>query len=242
MYSKSQVTKNVNIHLLIKSGYKYFKVNAKQLIIFSAIMTLISFLLNMCGTLGLYALLITGSLGIFLIPFVYAIWNKYCLNIVSDIRPTIENTRIILSHPIRIWTTYILFGLVTILGFMLLIIPGIMLFLTFAQCQYAIIDEKNNISDSFTFSDKITKGHRRTIFFIYLIPTLIQVIFPFVISQSILTADHNLRIFLWALLIFISGLNTILIIPLSGIVYAILYKNLKRRFLKYTFHTSVSSI
>lgn len=54
----------------------------------------------------------------------------------------------------------ILYGIMVAIGFILLIVPGIYLALTYGQFSYAIIDKDLGILDAFKYSKQITSGQK----------------------------------------------------------------------------------
>ena len=65
--------------------------------------------------------------------------------------------------------TMLIFKIMTSVGFLLLIVPGIIVYILFSQYAYLIIDRNMGIGDSLQMSLEITKGNRMTIFLICLI-------------------------------------------------------------------------
>lgn len=59
-------------------------------------------------------------------------------------------------------------------GFVLLIIPGIILLWRFSMAPYLMIDKNTDISESFAQSWEITKGHGKDIYTIYLMGILLS--------------------------------------------------------------------
>ena len=65
--------------------------------------------------------------------------------------------------------TMLIFTLATQIGFLLLIIPGIIIFLMFGQYVYLIVDRNLGIVESLEMSKEITQGNKMTIFLIGLV-------------------------------------------------------------------------
>jgi uncharacterized membrane protein len=70
----------------------------------------------------------------------------------------------------------ILFGILTMIGFILFIIPGIILSLMFGQYVYAILDKQKGIVGSLQYSAAITKGYRWRVFLIGIVSVLIVIV------------------------------------------------------------------
>lgn len=58
------------------------------------------------------------------------------------------------------FVAYVLLSIVIILGFILLIVPGIILYLVYMFVPMLIVDKKMAVLDSFKKSAEMTKGHR----------------------------------------------------------------------------------
>ncbi len=69
----------------------------------------------------------------------------------------------------------ILFGMMVVIGLVLLVVPGIYLALRFGQYMNAIVDKDMGIMDSFAYSSRITENNRMNIFVIFLFAILISV-------------------------------------------------------------------
>jgi hypothetical protein len=65
--------------------------------------------------------------------------------------------------------TSILFGLMVVLGFVLLIVPGIYLMLRYGQYMTAIVDKDMGILDSLSYSSSITTNNRLNLFLLALL-------------------------------------------------------------------------
>ena len=63
----------------------------------------------------------------------------------------------------------ILFGLAVAGGFILLIIPGIIVLLVWWPCYYLVVDSKSTVMDSFGLSREITRGNLATTFLVWLV-------------------------------------------------------------------------
>ncbi|MDP2630179.1 MAG: hypothetical protein Q8P56_02105 [Candidatus Uhrbacteria bacterium] len=61
----------------------------------------------------------------------------------------------------------ILYGLMLFVGFILLIVPGVYLMLTYAFWPYFLVDKKVSIIESFKMSAQVTKGHKGSLLLLY---------------------------------------------------------------------------
>jgi hypothetical protein len=63
----------------------------------------------------------------------------------------------------------ILLGLVVAVGFLLLIVPGVLFLLMFWPCYYLVLDRKTGIFESFSVANTITHGNWATAFLLWVI-------------------------------------------------------------------------
>ena len=66
-----------------------------------------------------------------------------------------------------------LFALAVAAGFILLIVPGIILSLIFSQVQYLVLDRRIAVFDSFSASDQMTHGNKLNLFLVWLLGGLL---------------------------------------------------------------------
>lgn len=97
----------------------------------------------------------------------------------------------------------IAYGLMVAVGLILLIIPGVMIAITYSQWQYLLIDKNLGIKEAFKKSAEMTRGKRLDIFYIGL-----------------------LLIGIFILSIIPLGLGLLLSIPLSMVVPVYIYRTL----------------
>jgi uncharacterized membrane protein len=123
---------------------------------------LISFLLTIVG----FALSIIFSLGLI----------KISLEICDGKEPKISD----LFSQYRLFFRYffasILKGLICLFGFILLIIPGIILSIRLSFFDYLIVDKNSRIVESLKKSWEITKGNTWNLFLLYILLGLINVL------------------------------------------------------------------
>jgi uncharacterized membrane protein len=123
---------------------------------------LISFLLTIVG----FALSIIFSLGLI----------KISLEICDGKEPKISD----LFSQYRLFFRYlfasVLKSLITLFGFILLIIPGIILSIRFGFFDYLIVDRNSRIIESLKKSWEITKGSTWNLFLLYLLLGIINVL------------------------------------------------------------------
>ncbi|OGI83375.1 hypothetical protein A2997_01440 [Candidatus Nomurabacteria bacterium RIFCSPLOWO2_01_FULL_36_10b] len=130
---------------------------------------------------------------------------KYTLLAINNEKPSFKQTikevdaRIILYYIIA----SLIFGLINMIGTILLIIPGIIALTTFYFYSFGIIDKRMGPIESLKYSQKITKGHRWKIFVFGLVCILLLILGAIPI-----------------------GLGLLITFPLTTIASALVYKYL----------------
>lgn len=81
----------------------------------------------------------------------------------------------------------ILFGLAVVFGFVLLIVPGIMIATAWCVAVPSLVAERRGVFDSFSRAAELTRGHRWRIFGLFVLLWIIMIVLGLVIS-SISTA------------------------------------------------------
>ncbi|HBE89042.1 MAG TPA: hypothetical protein DDW67_07890 [Elusimicrobia bacterium] len=76
----------------------------------------------------------------------------------------------------------LIFSMMLLGGFMLLIVPGILIMLAYSFGEYALVDEDLPVRDSFLRSAAITLGHRTDLFPVLGLVVLIEIFAPSVIE------------------------------------------------------------
>ncbi len=95
----------------------------------------------------------------------------------------------------------ILVGLIVILGFALLIVPGVIFSLMFAQYYYLIIDRKVGVMESLDVSRQLMVGNKLTLFAINLVATLLGML----------------------VILCTCGLGALAVVPFLALLYAVVY-------------------
>ena len=72
----------------------------------------------------------------------------------------------------------LLLGLLTMGGVLMLIVPGVMIYLAYCFSEYAVVDQRTGIKASFVLSAAITEGWKSRLFFIFSFIMLVNVIVP----------------------------------------------------------------
>ncbi|MBU2572781.1 MAG: hypothetical protein KKH28_01725 [Elusimicrobia bacterium] len=76
----------------------------------------------------------------------------------------------------------IIFGIIVTGGFMMFIVPGLIWGVMYGFSQYAVLDRKTGIKESFVYSAAITYGFKDRLFFIFMLWAMIEVFTPGVIG------------------------------------------------------------
>ncbi len=77
---------------------------------------------------------------------------------------------------LRVVGAGILYGLICFVGFLLLIVPGIIFMLMFSQFYYLILDRNLPVTDSLTMSRELTKGNKLTFWAVWLVAVVLGVL------------------------------------------------------------------
>ena len=78
----------------------------------------------------------------------------------------------------------IVFGLIVAGGFLMFIVPGVIWGIMYGFAQYAVIDRKTGVKDSFSYSAMITYGYKHNLLFIFLLWMTIEILAPGVITST----------------------------------------------------------
>lgn len=97
------------------------------------------------------------------------------LEIYDQKRPHYKDILIPKNYLFRYLIAKIAYGIVVIVGFILLIIPGIIWSLKYKFVRYLIVDKGMSIKEAFAESSKITSGSKWNIFWLSLLLGLINI-------------------------------------------------------------------
>lgn len=124
----------------------------------------------------------------------------------------------------------LLYGLITVAGFMLLIVPGIIWGVMYAFSQYAVIDRKTGLKGSFIFSTAITYGYKDSLLFIFMLWAVLEMFSPGVVGAtgSLLQPQLVLDLKPWA--VTASLLKTFIFLPWLDIAMAMAYVRLVKNY------------
>ncbi len=130
---------------------------------------------------------------------------KISLNYTYNIESKIGDLFSHAYYAPRLFLASVLYGIAVTVGFVLLIVPGIYLAIRFSQYQYFIIDKDMGIFEAFRFSSIVTKDAKMDLFLYVLL----------LIGLGILS-------------IFTAFLGIIVLLPLTWLAGAFIYRELVR--------------
>ena len=131
----------------------------------------------------------------------------------------------------KLWLNYLggglLSGLVIMLGFMIFVVPGVILTFALLPMMLLIVDKNYKILDAFKISFKLTKGYRNKIFLTYLAFFALTVL-CLAIPYLILSFTYNfeiIAIILGAIILLVYGFMALFSGILISSIYDFLYEN-----------------
>ncbi|HEX3047169.1 MAG TPA: hypothetical protein VHY08_20615 [Bacillota bacterium] len=179
------------------------------------------------GTIGA-SYFINFGLFFFTSIIVSAFLSAYIIHVVSkrflETNPTNQDTisRSILPYVFPIIGLSIVVGLVTMLGAIFLIIPGIIIALGYSLATEVMVIEQQKIGESMKRSWSLTKGKKGHIFLICLVSGIITVCIdqPLTWMLGLLKMDPQLTIYLTYLVSAITA-------PFSACILVVVYFNIR---------------
>ncbi len=148
------------------------------LIILFAIEFFFSLFIDIFEETKFYSLYIIFNLGSFVVTIVSSIFavkiglRLYDNEKIGSYDFLVFNT----STFFKFLLAYILYTIMVVVGFILLIVPGIYLAIKYQFFQFLIIDEDMDVIESFKESGRITEGSKWNLFFFVLLLILIVII------------------------------------------------------------------
>jgi len=118
----------------------------------------------------------------------------------------------------------VLLGLATMGGALLLIVPGLIIYLTYMFSEYAVVDRRTGIKESFLLSARLTDGWKSRLFPVFSLALLISVAVPDVIAVSgSLAKDPSVTLDLKPWTVAAAALKTLVFLPWLNLVMARAY-------------------
>ena len=114
-------------------------------------------------------------------------------------------------------------GFMTMGGALLLIVPGIIIYLTFCFSEYAVVDRRTGVKESFELSAKLTEGWKSRLFIIFTLIMLVNVLVPdiYVVTGGLKNPSASLDLKPWT--VAASVLKTLVFLPWLSLVMARAY-------------------
>lgn len=93
----------------------------------------------------------------------------------------------------------LLLGLASAAGLFLLVVPGVIIYLTYAFSEYAVVDKRTGVRDSFLFSAALTTGWRLRLFPLFMATAAVNFFVPdiFQISGPLKAPEASLDLRTW---------------------------------------------
>jgi hypothetical protein len=117
----------------------------------------------------------------------------------------------------------LLLGAATAAGTLLLIVPGIIVYLTYAFSEYAVVDRRTGVKESFEFSAAITQGWKTRVFPVFLLAALVNFMVPdiFVVTGPMKNPSASLDLKPWT--IAAAALKSLVFLPWLSLALARAY-------------------
>ena len=146
-----------------------------------ALYAVFSFSIGYMGDLFEEAGILLGSVTIFIIAIVVGTILEMgilliTLELYDQKRPHYKDILIPKNHLLSYLIAKIVYGLIIIVGFILLIVPGIIWALKYTFVRYFIVDKGLSIKEAFSESSKITSGSKWNLFLLSILLVLINIL------------------------------------------------------------------
>ncbi len=107
----------------------------------------------------------------------------------------------------------IVLGFVTMGGALLLIVPGVVLYLAYCFSEYAVVDRRTGIKESFALSAAITEGWKSRLLVLFSLIVLINVFVPdiYLVTGPLKTPSASLDLKPWT--VAAAALKTLVFLP-----------------------------
>jgi len=119
-------------------------------------------------------------------------------------------------------------GVITMGGALLLVVPGVMFFLAYGFSEYAVVDRRTGIKESFQLSAIITDGWKSRLLFVFTLLLLVNLMGPdiFVITGPLKSPSASLNLKPWVLTA--AALKTLVFLPWLSLAMARAYNFMLR--------------
>ena len=142
-------------------------------------------------------------------------WYLFCLRLVREE----EVSPAVIFEPFKrfwqVWRVAIVVPLLTALGLLLFVIPGLYFWARFGMAIFAAVDRRLDVNEALEFSSRITEGNRLQILLLHLMIAAIGIV---LVMPSVLEMNNLGMITLLAYVFIMT--------PLAGTAYAAAYDSL----------------
>ncbi|MBP2642551.1 MAG: hypothetical protein H6Q67_438 [Firmicutes bacterium] len=242
---------------LLDNTFSLYKRQFKSYVTFAAVGFLLNMLLNIMELVfGLNLVRATGItiiviLGIMIVSFV--IWLSMDGGLIKKAAEQILEREISNGEAYRfgfrksgkIFLSYLLYGIIVMIGLLLLIIPGIYLMFSFALARQALIIEGVGAWTALKRSRQLIKGSWwRVTWFIFLISaiTIILIYVPFLILAVLNVWMFGAGLHGQIVNLILVTIVSCLVVPIPVIACTLLYYDLKVRKENFDIHTMVDNL
>lgn len=97
-------------------------------------------------------------------PAMYSGYCFFCLMLIRDRNGDIKDFLAGFRYFGRVWATWFILELATLVGFLLLVIPAIFILCKYGLSTIAVIDKKSGPIDALDYSREITYGYKKDLF------------------------------------------------------------------------------
>jgi uncharacterized membrane protein len=157
-----------DIRIWLAKGWDTYKKNPVPLISTAAFLAILYLVLSFMGQ-SVIGVVLYYIVILFVYPVLWVGWCYICLKAVRGENTSFADLFNPISHYGPVWVTYILFTLIITGGAILIIIPGVIWWLKYGFCAFAIMDKKCAGTEAIKYSARITKGYKGQLFVFILI-------------------------------------------------------------------------
>ncbi|MDO8805816.1 MAG: hypothetical protein Q7R35_15455 [Elusimicrobiota bacterium] len=114
-------------------------------------------------------------------------------------------------------------GFITMGGALLLVVPGVVLYLAYCFSEYAVVDRQTGVKESFELSAAITDGWKSRLFAIFTLIMLVNILVPdiYVITGALKNPSASLDLKPWT--VAAAALKTLVFMPWLSLAMARAY-------------------
>lgn len=209
-------------------GWRTYRNNLKKILIAAAVFSICGWFSWWLAYLP-HGILVSRAFWIVVGPALFAGYSFFCLVLTRGKQATPRDFLAGLSRFGKVWLTNFLLMLIVLVGFALLIVPGIIWGLKYGFGVIIILDKELSPLRAIKLSGEITQGYKTNLFVLF-IPGLILVGLNFLLSPIMQNQAVS-----WADPIRVIGLtfhmiSNFVIVPWLSVAWATAYDALSRRY------------